>query len=893
MATLSSTGRFAAGETCADNDILYGPYATTAAAHAALLNAEQNVVGRTVGIQTGNTIEEFWYQGGTEQTNLVKKQSSDVEANPSGEATTPLNKIKIGDTNYNIPQTDTSNLATKEELQQGLSGKQDTISDLQQIRTRADEGHTALQPKQSGQYTQGNIVVFDANGGLKDSNYKASDFVQQVTVGTTTTGAAGTNASVTNRGTQSAPVFDFTIPRGADAVNPFKGWFNAVVTGEAGSRVITSETQNLPSNPIVGDYAYVKTWDISGTAPSQTETPIAKIYECSTAGSWSDSGRTADTSNVQTFASGEEVNDVHIVKDFSGGVGDVASAETVKTLKHNVDEIGRVIDSNALYNLFVKTETQIADSRIDGSGSVVSQNGATVSYKIPIIAGETYARYYSSGKASNCYVRFLDASDNKLKPLNPSDDSEMGYNTTGINGVFKAPATAAYLQFCINNGQNGDINSAVVIKASSLPSPLVYVDGPYAKVAPNAIGEAQLANSAVTGEKIADISIPAGKLQAGAVIGGNIATNVVGENNMVNGSITQSKLSNSIKIFKAGSYDKSAYIKELFLDIAGLSVTSCSFQCSALGSATLYISGDGYQIRSTLYPTENDVLYSLKVDYSEHQSFSIGDIIGYVVFSDYSSFIGTLDGSSAKNNVNVGFTSVASNFPIIFSYKLRGKSIIFTGDSICQASTDFQNGGGWAKRIGEKNGMKWENKGISGGTIINKDLVNSTFTISETDFGTGADYIILEGGVNDADKIGSILNNNIPSLFGSFSWSDYQSIFTNDTFCGAVEKLIKGVVTSYPDAKVGFIIPMKMGVNFVDGYQKETNNRRAYFEIIIEICRKWGVPVLNLWDNCTMNPDIASHYTSGDGHLYVDGVHPTGYGYDFLAPIIESWIKSL
>lgn len=37
-----------------------------------------------------------------------------------------------------------------------------------------------------------------------------------VSVGTTTTGAAGTAASVTNTGTPSAGVFNFTIPRGAD-----------------------------------------------------------------------------------------------------------------------------------------------------------------------------------------------------------------------------------------------------------------------------------------------------------------------------------------------------------------------------------------------------------------------------------------------------------------------------------------------------------------------------------------------------------------------------------------------------------------------------------------------------------------------------------------------------
>ena len=36
-----------------------------------------------------------------------------------------------------------------------------------------------------------------------------------VTVGTTTTGAAGTSASVTNSGTTTAAIFDFVIPQGA------------------------------------------------------------------------------------------------------------------------------------------------------------------------------------------------------------------------------------------------------------------------------------------------------------------------------------------------------------------------------------------------------------------------------------------------------------------------------------------------------------------------------------------------------------------------------------------------------------------------------------------------------------------------------------------------------
>ncbi len=218
--------------------------------------------------------------------------------------------------------------------------------------------------------------------------------------------------------------------------------------------------------------------------------------------------------------------------------------------------------------------------------------------------------------------------------------------------------------------------------------------------------------------------------------------------------------------------------------------------------------------------------------------------------------------------------------------RLVGKSVIFAGDSICA------NANGYPKLIGEKNKMNWRNEAVSGATIIDKDLVGSSFTISETDFGDGADYIILEGGTNDADRIGSILNGGEPQYYGSYDLTDYTTEFQNSTFCSAVEMLIQRVVSGFPSAHIGFIIAPKMGVTS-QGYTKETNNRRAYFETIIQICHKWGVPVLNLWDECTMNPRIASHYTSGQDYLYIDGQHPTAHGYDLMTPFIEEWMKSI
>lgn len=65
-------------------------------------------------------------------------------------------------------------------------------------------------------------------------------YVQSITVGTTTTGAAGTNASVANSGTASAPVLAFTIPKG----DP--GDLTPAVTGNQNG-IWTIAANNLPS----------------------------------------------------------------------------------------------------------------------------------------------------------------------------------------------------------------------------------------------------------------------------------------------------------------------------------------------------------------------------------------------------------------------------------------------------------------------------------------------------------------------------------------------------------------------------------------------------------------------------------------------------------------------
>lgn len=159
--------------------------------------------------------------------------------------------------------------------------------------------------------------------------------VDQISVGTTTTGAAGTDASVTNSGTSTDPVLNFTIPRGAagqdgaNAVNPFKGWWADLATLKA---AITAQP---------GDSAYVK-----DASPATTWSIYVYSASATSDNNWVDSGSKADTSNVQTFASGEEVNEVHIVNDVTtGGEHDVLSAEQGVQLNCTVGRLDQLVSN--------------------------------------------------------------------------------------------------------------------------------------------------------------------------------------------------------------------------------------------------------------------------------------------------------------------------------------------------------------------------------------------------------------------------------------------------------------------------------------------------------------------------------------------------------------------
>ncbi len=239
--------------------------------------------------------------------------------------------------------------------------------------------------------------------------------------------------------------------------------------------------------------------------------------------------------------------------------------------------------------------------------------------------------------------------------------------------------------------------------------------------------------------------------------------------------------------------------------------------------------------------------------------------------------------------------------------KLQGKTVIWNGDSICQGSSRYGN---WATRIAKNNSLKdwaWKNYGIGGGTIVEnpppfqsgaeRHSVSATLEQMYEEF-PNADYVILMGGCNDADLLGRITNGAYAERFGYYDIDDFSGDYDRDTFCGALESIFYRAKEYWKGAKICYIVEQKMGRNAAQAATVE--NRYAYMYEAMQICEKWDIPYLNLWDDCDLDPNNPQMYDPSkskeeneQSSMYTDGQHLSPAGYDYTTPIIEAWLKTL
>lgn len=302
-------------------------------------------------------------------------------------------------------------------------------------------------------------------------------------------------------------------------------------------------------------------------------------------------------------------------------------------------------------------------------------------------------------------------------------------------------------------------------------------------------------------------------------------------------------------------------------------------------------------LTATFIDTSDQNAYLVEVTVSETD---ITEGAVYLAYDGYEPYIDTLmivkDRDYPSEYIPYGYIEVEVS-ESASTNALYGKTAIFLGDSICAGTTVGDDapeyGYGWAGLIGEANNMTWDNEGkngavitaIDGQTRIVTDQLDTALTTHST-----ADYVIFEGGTNDADLLDESTG------LGAIS-SDYET-FDTATFTGAFESLILKILTTYPDAKIGYIIPQKMGQGLFDS---TNSKRRRYFDCAIEVCKKWGVPYVDLWNENPLNPELSLYYDSSldstgnieAGKAYTDGQHLTLAGYEKLIPQIESFMLNI
>lgn len=222
---------------------------------------------------------------------------------------------------------------------------------------------------------------------------------------------------------------------------------------------------------------------------------------------------------------------------------------------------------------------------------------------------------------------------------------------------------------------------------------------------------------------------------------------------------------------------------------------------------------------------------------------------------------------------------------------LDGKTIVFVGDSITAGFVQEQGLPNYGQRNGyvemlQKKYPKavFKNLAVGGATVGHYEgeptpCVAEQINNAITQY-PNADYIIIQGGVNDTWLSSKVSLGEITS--------GYAASLNEGTFCGALESIFKKAQTQWIGKKIGFLTTHKIpSAPYLGNYMDKAR----------EICKKWSVPYLDLYNLSTLNYAIAEvksnlSYKTAD-HPNGDGTHPNVKGYEVLTPKIESWLLEL
>lgn len=310
---------------------------------------------------------------------------------------------------------------------------------------RGEQGAQGIQGPRGIQGEQGERGVQGAQGPAGNA--------ATITIGNVTTSAPGTSASVTNRGTPSAAVLDFVLPKGKD--------------GADGGVTVDEELSSTSTNPVQNNVIYnallnkVGTDIFSGFALMGAATTIAWRQGSQAVGSINASSYTGNAASATQDSAGNVITETYAKKADVSGV--VKSVNNIKPDSNGnvsitvsggsditVDTTLSATSNNAIANKAVYTALQsklgkndsaasATKATQDGEGNTISStyikfingNGPDASGNVNVSAG-------GGGGVSTSVANTWTAQQN-FQRLKFSFES---FATSRISGTYDSPAAS-------------------------------------------------------------------------------------------------------------------------------------------------------------------------------------------------------------------------------------------------------------------------------------------------------------------------------------------------------------------------------------------------------------------------------------------------------------------
>lgn len=205
---------------------------------------------------------------------------------------------------------------------------------------------------------------------------------------------------------------------------------------------------------------------------------------------------------------------------------------------------------------------------------------------------------------------------------------------------------------------------------------------------------------------------------------------------------------------------------------------------------------------------------------------------------------------------------------------LAGKTLYVAGDSIAYGKG---SAGGYGKCIADRYGMTLTNEAVDGATLTpnitdassgsTRGCISTVVTSSAAL--AKADYILLEGGVNDAWSSAPV---------GTLT-EGFTAAYDETTMTGALEKMLDDLAKNHSAKRVAYVFPHG-GL-----FGSSENWYKTYKPAILAALKKWGVPYVDIAES---TPPMGGSGISELGDKYTtDGTHPNAAGYErfYMEPI--------